>query len=59
MKEMYELYDFSSEVTEGDVAAIEKTEQFMLESGMTDSEASIPDLFLEKPIGTGETESES
>lgn len=59
VKEMYELYDFSSEVTEGDVAAIEKTEQFMLESGMTDSEVSIPDLFLEKPIGTGETESES
>lgn len=47
-KEMFELYDFRTEITEEDITALEKTAAFMLESGLIENEVDIPALLLEK-----------
>ncbi len=46
VKEMYPMYDFDMEIRDSDIAAMEKTEAFMLENGMIENEVSIPDLIL-------------
>ena len=46
--EMFELYDFRTEITEEDIAALENTAAFMLESGLIENEGDIPALLLKK-----------
>ncbi len=44
VKEMYGMYDFRMEITEDDIAAMEKTKQFMLGSGMIENDVDISSL---------------
>jgi len=47
VKEMYEMYDFNMEITDSDIAAMEKTEQFMLDTKMIEKEVDIQSLILD------------
>lgn len=47
VKEMYGLYDFSMEITEKDIEAMEKTEEFMLETAMIENPVDVRELILE------------
>ncbi len=49
VKEMYGLYDFNMEITDNDIAAMEKTEQFMLDTDMIENEVDIEGLILDLP----------
>lgn len=46
VKEMFPMYDFNTEITESDIASMEKTEQFMKENGMIENDVTIQDLIL-------------
>ncbi|MGN0136576.1 ABC transporter substrate-binding protein [Anaerotignum sp.] len=45
--EMYEYYDFSTEITEADKAGFQSTADFMYESGMIEKELDVSTLFFE------------
>ena len=47
VKEMYTAYDFSTDVTESDIAGLQKTADFMLEAEMIDSAFDVNTLFAE------------
>lgn len=47
VEEMYTLYDFRMDVTEDDLAALQNTEKFMLESGLIETEVNVNDLLLD------------
>ena len=47
VKEMYTAYDFSTDVTESDIAGLQKTADFMLEAEMIDSAFDGNTLFAE------------
>lgn len=46
VKEMFPMYDFNTEITDNDIASMKKTEQFMKENGMIDTDVNIEDLIL-------------
>lgn len=46
VKEMYEMYDFSMEISDADIEAMIRTKDFMLESGMIEEDVDIPGLIL-------------
>ena len=46
VREMYILYNFSTDVTELDIAGFQKTADFMLESGMIENPVDVKSLFL-------------
>lgn len=46
VKEMYPMYDFSTEITEADIASMKKTEQFMKENAMIENDVDIDQLIL-------------
>ena len=48
VEEMIKMYDFSSEVTEKDLAEFRNTEQFLLESGMIQKEVDVNELILRR-----------
>ena len=48
VEEMYPLYDFRMELTEEDIAALQNTEQFMLESGLIENSVDVSTLVLER-----------
>lgn len=48
VEEMYTLYDFSMDVTEDDLAALQNTEAFMYESGLIETEVQVADLLLDR-----------
>ena len=45
--EMYEYYDFSTEITEADKAGFQRTADFMFKSGMIENELDVNTLFFE------------
>lgn len=45
VEEMYQFYNFSTEITEEDKAGFQKTADFMLESGMIENELDVNSLF--------------
>ncbi len=47
VKEMYGMYDFSMDITEDDIAAMEKTVEFMKNTGMIETDVDIRSLILE------------
>ncbi len=47
VKEMYEYYDFSTEITKKDKEGFQRTADFMYESGMIDKKPNINELFYE------------
>lgn len=47
VKEMYEYYDFSTEITEEDKKGFQNTADFMYESGMIEKELDVDTLFYE------------
>ncbi len=47
VKEMYDLYDFSMEITEKDIEAMKKTEQFMEQTAMIENPVDIEALILD------------
>lgn len=46
VKEMYPLYDFTMEISDDDIAAMQKTEKFMKDTGMIEQDVNIKDLIL-------------
>ena len=48
VKEMYGMYDFSMDITDADIAGMEKTAQFMKETGMIDTEVDVKSLILDR-----------
>ncbi len=46
VKEMYPMYDFDMTIRDSDIAAMEKTEDFMMENGMIENEVNIRDLIF-------------
>lgn len=46
VKEMYPMYDFDMAIRDTDITAMEKTEEFMMETGMIENEVNIQDLIL-------------
>jgi len=48
VKSMYDLYDFSTEITDDDKEGFQKTADFMYESGMIDEVFDVKQLFIEK-----------
>ena len=48
VKSMYDLYDFSTEITDDDKEGFQKTADFMYESGMIDEAFDVKQLFIEK-----------
>ncbi|MEA4891581.1 MAG: NrtA/SsuA/CpmA family ABC transporter substrate-binding protein [Peptococcaceae bacterium] len=46
VKEMFPMYDFSTEITEADLASMKKTEQFMKDNGMIENRVDIDSLIL-------------
>ena len=46
VKDMYEHYDFSTEISQNDIDGFQRTADFMLESGMIEKEINVSDLFL-------------
>ena len=47
VEEMYEYYDFSTEISEEDKQGFQRTADFMFESGMIENELDVDKLFLE------------
>ena len=47
VEEMYELYNFSTELTEADRAGFQRTADFMFENGMIETELDVNTLFYE------------
>ena len=47
VKSMYDLYDFSTEITDDDKEGFQKTADFMYESGMIDEAFDVKQLFIE------------
>ncbi|MEG1843146.1 MAG: NrtA/SsuA/CpmA family ABC transporter substrate-binding protein [Clostridia bacterium] len=47
VEEMYAYYDFSMDITDRDIAGMEKTVRFMLDNGMIDSPVDIPALIAQ------------
>lgn len=47
VKEMYAAYDFGLEITDSDIAGLQRTADFMLEAGMIDSAFDVNALFME------------
>lgn len=47
VKEMYGLYDFNMEITDKDIAAMEKTEKFMENTGMIENQVDVKALILQ------------
>ncbi|MDD2218111.1 MAG: ABC transporter substrate-binding protein, partial [Eubacteriales bacterium] len=45
---MYPLYDFHIDVTEDDIAAVEKTAKFLYESGLIETKVDVRSLLLDK-----------
>ena len=48
VRRMYDLYDFSTEITDDDKEGFQKTADFMYESGMIDEAFDVKQLFIEK-----------
>ena len=48
VRSMYDLYDFSIEITDDDKEGFQKTADFMYESGMIDEKFDVNQLFIEK-----------
>ncbi|MDA1468370.1 ABC transporter substrate-binding protein, partial [Brachyspira hyodysenteriae] len=46
VKEMYTMYDFSIDITDNDINSIEKTEKFMRNNNMIETEVNIDDLII-------------
>lgn len=46
VKEMYPMYDFDTTITEGDIASMKKTEQFMRDNKMIEKAVDIDSLIL-------------
>ncbi|WP_051571636.1 ABC transporter substrate-binding protein [Ruminiclostridium cellobioparum] len=46
VKEMFPMYDFSTEITEADITSMKKTEQFMKDNGMIENRVDINGLIL-------------
>ncbi len=46
VKEMFPMYDFSTEITDGDIASMKKTEQFMKDNAMIENRVDIDGLIL-------------
>ena len=46
VKEMYPMYDFSTEITDADITSMKKTEQFMKENAMIENDVDIDQLIL-------------
>ena len=47
VKEMYPMYDFSSKITDGDIASMKKTVKFMLDNDMIENDVNIDGLILD------------
>lgn len=47
--EMYAMYDFSAEITDADIAAMEQTQEFMVANGMIEEPVDIQGLILTTP----------
>ena len=47
VEEMYEYYNFSTEITDEDKKGFQKTADFMYESGMIESKLDVDTLFFE------------
>ena len=47
VKEMYEMYDFNREITQSDIASMEKTVDFMKENNMIENDVDIESLILD------------
>jgi sulfonate transport system substrate-binding protein len=48
VESMYAMYDFNPEISEADIAALQATEQFMLNSGMIEYTVDVNDIILER-----------
>ncbi len=46
VKEMYPMYDFSTEITDADITSMKRTEQFMKENAMIENDVDIDQLIL-------------
>ena len=46
VKEMYPMYDFSTEITDADITSMKKMEQFMKENAMIENDVDIDQLIL-------------
>ena len=46
VREMYDYYDFSLNISEDDIDGFQKTADFMLESGMIDEALDVNSLFI-------------
>lgn len=46
VKEMYPMYDFSTEITDADITSMKKTEQFMKDNAMIENDVDIDQLIL-------------
>ena len=46
VREMYDYYDFSLNISEDDIGGFQKTADFMLESGMIDEALDVNSLFI-------------
>ena len=46
VKEMYTMYDFSIDITDNDIASMKKTEEFMRNNNMIETEVNIDDLII-------------
>jgi len=44
---MYPMYDFSSKITDGDIASMKKTVKFMLDNDMIENDVNIDGLILD------------
>ena len=43
---MYPMYDFNIDITDKDIASMKKTEEFMRENKMIETEVNINDLLI-------------
>lgn len=48
VEEMFTLYDFRMDLTDKDIAALEATQQFMLDNGLIESTVKISDIILNR-----------
>lgn len=46
VRDMYQMYDFDTSLTEEDIAAVQSTEQFLLNSGMIENHVDVHSLIL-------------
>lgn len=47
VKEMYEMYDFSTQVSDSDIQGFQTTADFMLDTGMIENYIDVNDLFID------------